>query len=193
MALILMVFLGCVRYLIEKMRDYTSLFSFRMLCCIGLQVSHTPHIQLWFNRTGSSAPHSLSLTPHPTPVGKIRETKEKLELLCWDKDYLLRQKRNKEVIVMTIKYAYIYKTSDVECIHMAWNTLFEYTFDQFRPTILIFVPSQLLFSQLPRWQDSMRSWKCAMFLALYSSAQQQPKRRCVISTVFPLKPKHGIR
>jgi len=81
MALILMVFLGCVRYLIEKMRDYTSLFSFRMLCCIGSQVSHTPHIQLWFNGTGSSAPHSLSLTPHPTPVGKIRETKEKLELL----------------------------------------------------------------------------------------------------------------
>lgn len=172
MALILMVFLGCVRYLIEKMRDSTSLFSFRMLCCIGLQVSHTPHIQLWFNGTGSSAPHSLSLTPHSTPVGKIRETKEKLELLGWDKDYLLRQKRNKEVIVMTIKYAYIYKTSDVECIHMAWNTLFEYTFDQFRPTILIFVPSQLLFSQLPRWQDSMRSWKSAMKIwALLSNNQ----------------------
>ena len=57
---------------------------------------------LWFNPTSSWTPHSLSLTP-PLPVGwRIRK---KVELVGWDKNYILRQKRKREI---TNYYMYIY-------------------------------------------------------------------------------------
>ena len=44
----------------------------------------------------------------------------------------------------------------------------------------------------PLQQDSMRSWRTTMSLALYSTAQQQFKHRCVVHVVFLLTPKYSI-
>ena len=74
---------------------------------------------LCFNAESSWTSHSLLLTTHPLSVGMVeRIRKKKVELVGWNKNYLLREKTNREITVMVFMYVYIcvcvYKTSDAQ-------------------------------------------------------------------------------
>lgn len=71
--------------------------------------------------TQQAAQHYIaffSLTPSPIPppnvTGDRIGKKKKVELLGWDKNYFLRQKRKREIITVITIYAYIYKTRDAQ-------------------------------------------------------------------------------